>query len=297
VSVPAVAVNPTDVAPDATVTEAGTLKAVVLLESATAMPPEPAACESVTVHEDEAPEPKLVGLHVSWLTVVAATSDTLAVFELAFSVPVIPAVRLLGIVPAVAVKFADVVPAGTVTDAGTGSSLVVLERATAAPPADANWFRVAVHVVAAPLVSDVGLQERPLNVGNGTVTVPPVPVIVSGAPAPFEPDRLVIARVELTAEFDIVTLITATTPFSITESFSPDNWHVKVPDIGLQLMFLPAALALAPRVAVIDATLVAGYVSVHWSPAGSLPVGEVSDRFSGIVPPGAALPDANAMLS
>ena len=76
------AVNPTDVAPDATVTEAGTLKAVVLLESVTLIPLEPAACESVTVHDDEAPEPRLVGLHVSWLTVVAATSDTLAVCEL-----------------------------------------------------------------------------------------------------------------------------------------------------------------------------------------------------------------------
>jgi len=77
-----VAVNPTDVAPDTTVTEAGTLNAVVLLESVTLIPLEPAACEIVTVQEDEAPEPILAGLHVSWLTVVAATSDTLAVFEL-----------------------------------------------------------------------------------------------------------------------------------------------------------------------------------------------------------------------
>jgi hypothetical protein len=103
---------------------------------------------------------------------------------------------------------------------------VVLERATVAPPADANWFSVAVQVVAPPLLSEVGLHESPLNVGNGTVTVPPVPVTETGAPAPFVPDRPVSPKVELTAEFDIVTLITATTPFCITVSFIPDNWHV-----------------------------------------------------------------------
>ena len=65
----------------------------------------------------------------------------------------------------------------------------------------------------------------------------------------------------------------------------------------MQLMVLPAALALDPAVALRDATFVAGYVSVHWSPAGSLPAGEVSVRFSGIVPPGALLPDANAIVS
>ena len=81
-SVPAVAVKPAEVEPDAIVTEAGTLNAVALLESDIAIPPELAACDSVTVHEDEAPEPRLVGLQVSPLTVVAAASEIFAVFEL-----------------------------------------------------------------------------------------------------------------------------------------------------------------------------------------------------------------------
>jgi len=54
----------------------------VLLESNTAMPPEPAAGEMVTVHDDVPLEPRLVGLQVSPLTVVAATSEIFAVCEL-----------------------------------------------------------------------------------------------------------------------------------------------------------------------------------------------------------------------
>ncbi len=79
---PAVAVKFADVAPDATVTEAGTVSAAALLESVTTMPPVPAACESVTVHEDVPPELRLVGLHDTRLTVVGATREIDAVCEL-----------------------------------------------------------------------------------------------------------------------------------------------------------------------------------------------------------------------
>ena len=71
-----------EVAPEATVTDAGTESAVVLLESVTAIPPEPAACESVTVHVEAAPELRLVGLHESALTAVGASSEIDAVCEL-----------------------------------------------------------------------------------------------------------------------------------------------------------------------------------------------------------------------
>jgi len=80
--VPAVAVKPAEVAPEATVTEAGTLNVVVLLESATLMPPEPAACESVTMHDEVPPELMLVGLHDSRVSTVGATSVIEAVLEL-----------------------------------------------------------------------------------------------------------------------------------------------------------------------------------------------------------------------
>lgn len=79
VNVPAVAVKFAVVAPDATVTEAGTVNAAALLDRATAAPPEPAALESVTVHADVPPLPSVVGVQESWLTVVGATSETNAV--------------------------------------------------------------------------------------------------------------------------------------------------------------------------------------------------------------------------
>ena len=137
VIVPAVAVKLAEVAPDETLTDPGTVSAVTLLDSVTEMPPVPAACDNVTVQVDVPFEFRLVGLHDSELTVVAATREMLAVCVLPFKVPVTTAVRLLGMVPAVAVNVAELLPAGTVTDEGTDSSLVVLERPTVAPPADA----------------------------------------------------------------------------------------------------------------------------------------------------------------
>jgi len=141
-------------------------------------------------------------------------------------VPVIPAVRLFGIVPAVAVKVAEVVPAATVTDLGTDSSPVLLESATVAPPADAGWFSETVQFDEPPLLSDVGLHESPVNVGNGTVIVPPVPVMEIALPAAVEPTTLESPIELVRADVVIVTLITATTPFCITASFIPNSKHV-----------------------------------------------------------------------
>ena len=79
---PAVAVKFAEVAPDATFTEGGTVKAATLLESVTVMPPEPTACESVTEHADVPLELREVGLHDTRLTDVAAKSEIDAVCEL-----------------------------------------------------------------------------------------------------------------------------------------------------------------------------------------------------------------------
>ncbi|MGD0669123.1 MAG: hypothetical protein ABSB23_16315 [Bryobacteraceae bacterium] len=80
--VPAVAVKFAEVAPDATVTEAGTVNADKLLERETAIPPLPAAPDNVTEHVDVSPEFRLFGLHDTWLTTVVATSEMDAVCEL-----------------------------------------------------------------------------------------------------------------------------------------------------------------------------------------------------------------------
>ncbi|MGB9454587.1 MAG: hypothetical protein WCB12_00965 [Bryobacteraceae bacterium] len=74
--VPAVAVKFAEIAPDATVTEAGTVNAAALLDNTTVIPLEPAACDSVTMHADVPPELRLAGLHDTRLTTVGATSNT-----------------------------------------------------------------------------------------------------------------------------------------------------------------------------------------------------------------------------
>lgn len=76
---PAVAVKLAEVAPDPTLTEAGTVNAVTLLESVTVMPPAPAGCDSVTEHADVPPELRLAGVHDTRLTTVVTTSEMDAV--------------------------------------------------------------------------------------------------------------------------------------------------------------------------------------------------------------------------
>jgi len=82
VIVPAVAVKLPDVAPAATVIEDGTVSAAALLESATVIPPDPAACDSVTAQADVPPELRLLGLHETRLIIVGATNRIDAVCEL-----------------------------------------------------------------------------------------------------------------------------------------------------------------------------------------------------------------------
>ena len=87
--VPAVAVNVAVVLPAPTVTEAGTVNAAALLDSVTVAPP---VFDTVTVHVEFPPDPRLAGLHVSPLTTVAVASEIVAVCVLPFSVAVMVAV-------------------------------------------------------------------------------------------------------------------------------------------------------------------------------------------------------------
>ena len=87
--VPAVAVNVAVVLPAPTVTEGGTVNAAVLLDRATVAPP---VLDTVTVHVELTPDPRLVGLHVSPLTTVAVPSAIVAVAVPPFSVAVMVAV-------------------------------------------------------------------------------------------------------------------------------------------------------------------------------------------------------------
>jgi hypothetical protein len=82
-------VNVAVVLPDPTVTDAGTVNEAALLDSVTVGP---LAFDTVTVHVELPPDPRLAGEHVSPLTTVAVASAmfTVAVapFKLAVTVAV-----------------------------------------------------------------------------------------------------------------------------------------------------------------------------------------------------------------
>ena len=83
--VPAVAVNVAVVLPAPTVTEAGTVNEAALLERLTVAPP---VLDTVTVHVEFPPDPRLAGRHVKPLSLTGATSAIVAARVLPLSVAV-----------------------------------------------------------------------------------------------------------------------------------------------------------------------------------------------------------------
>ena len=92
------------------------------------------------------------------------------------------------IVPTVAENPALVVPAGTVTDAGTVTVLLLLARPTENPPLGAAAFRVTVQLSAPEAVTDPFVQVSPLRAGM------PVPLKVTALEFPVD-ELLVTASV------------------------------------------------------------------------------------------------------
>ena len=73
------------VLPDPTVTVAGTVNAIVLRDRLTVAPP---VFDTVTVHVELAPDPRVAGTHVSPLRVTGVVSEIVADCVLPFSVAV-----------------------------------------------------------------------------------------------------------------------------------------------------------------------------------------------------------------
>jgi hypothetical protein len=119
-TVTAVALNVPVVLPAATVTETGTVRFAVLLDTETRLPPAGAAALRVTAQVAAAPDGTEVGLHVSPLML---TTDGVTLTEVILDVPLAAAVTVISVVaetvPAVAVKTAVALPAATVTESGT----------------------------------------------------------------------------------------------------------------------------------------------------------------------------------
>ena len=138
VRVAAVAVKVAEVALAGTVTDAGTVSEALLSERATTVPPVWADWFRVTMHVVDALELTLVGLQAKAVTSMGATRVKVAVWEAPFSVAVTVTDWVVVRVAAVAVKVAEVALAGTVTDAGTVSEVLLSESATTVPPVGAD---------------------------------------------------------------------------------------------------------------------------------------------------------------
>jgi hypothetical protein len=160
-TVPAVAANVAVVAAAGTVTEAGTVSSVVsLAASVTTLPPVGAGWVNVIVHVLETPDAKVAGAQDSDDTLGPPGATVIvAVVVLPPSVAVRMTVWDVATDPAVAVKVVEVAPAGTVTEAGTDSAVVLFDAVVIVlPPLGAGCVSVTVHVVAVPVVRLVGTQ-------------------------------------------------------------------------------------------------------------------------------------------
>jgi hypothetical protein len=82
VKAPAVAVKVTLVFPEVTVTDAGTLREPLLLESETAAPPLGAACDNVAVHGVLLLGPRLAPVQVTELRTAGGVNEMVTVCEL-----------------------------------------------------------------------------------------------------------------------------------------------------------------------------------------------------------------------
>jgi hypothetical protein len=128
---------------------------------------------------------------------------------------------------AVAVNTALATPEATVTEAGTVTLPLLLDRLTESPPLGAAAVRLTVHVLVPAPVSDAGLQLIPagttITVGVTTAIAPPVAVAGIESPTREATTTLVIPIGTDAAEGagDNVAVTLATTPLPIVFEFTP----------------------------------------------------------------------------
>jgi hypothetical protein len=117
-------------------------------------------------------------------------------------------------------------PVATVTEAGTVSNALPLDKETAVPPVGAALVSVTVQVLVAPDARLEGLHASVDKPGVVIVIVLPVPVIASLCPVGLEPMVLVTLTLVVPAVGAIVVFTVATTPLAITVEFMPVATHM-----------------------------------------------------------------------
>jgi hypothetical protein len=167
------AVNAAVVAPEATVTEAGTVTELLLLANVTVSPPDTAAEVRLTV-QASLPEPvmELLVQETALRVPPAAFNCRAKVLVAPLAVPVKVAVCVVVTVETAAVNAAVVAPDATVTEAGTVTALLLLARVTVRPPDAAAAVRLTVQASLPEPVMELLVQETALRVPAGDWPVP-----------------------------------------------------------------------------------------------------------------------------
>jgi hypothetical protein len=189
--------------PAATVTEGGTAAAGELLDSATGMPPAGAAESRVTVPVELAPPLTLVGLTFRVESVPAAVIVSEAFFVVPLNAPLMVAVAVAVTVRVVTGNVAEVWPAATVTEAGTVAFGLLLESATAIPPAGAAPLSFAVPVEEFPPTTDVGLSVT-LESATFGVIVRAAVLVTPPYAAPMVADAVTLTTAVVTVKAAVV---------------------------------------------------------------------------------------------
>jgi hypothetical protein len=161
----AVTVKATETAPSGTVALVGVFKARSLVEIPTVIAP--AAFERITVQVLLAPTVNAVGLQVSVTSVGVDHNAKVTVLDAVPRVAVITPEASVVIVPAVALKPALLLPAGTVTLAGTLIS-GVFELSETNVLAATVCDSVTVQVVVPADIKPVRLQSKEVTCTEGT---------------------------------------------------------------------------------------------------------------------------------
>jgi hypothetical protein len=176
------------VAPELTVTEAGTEAEPLLLESAT-LALLAGATFRVTVQAEVAGAVMLAGLQFRFVGTGAGGSKVREnVLEVLFRVAVMTAGVLELTGDGVTVKLAVVVPELTVTEAGTEADELPLESATLVLLVGAT-FRVTVQVEVAGAITVAGLHVRLVGTGRiGWLMVTAAPLTVTAIDVPIPLD-------------------------------------------------------------------------------------------------------------
>lgn len=156
-----VTVNVLEFVPAVTVTEAGTVAADVLLLDKLTVTLEPVATlpSSVTVPVLLVPPVTLPGLTLTLVTTGVFTVSVVVLLVLPDLEAVMVDVACAETGTVVTVNVVELLPEGTVTEAGTVVAELLSERLTTAPPAGALPESVTVPVLEVPPGTEVGFTE------------------------------------------------------------------------------------------------------------------------------------------